>query len=112
MSDTQAAETPMSDHVERFWRHLKTETRIVLDLKRVTDGGWIYWDGSSFSNEVAKAIVAEHDRLTAENEKLKADIKGIGDFVDEILESDNHFPQIALRDVLFRCAQALGSSEQ
>lgn len=50
------AQTPMSDHVAEFWRLLETETvRIVLDLKR--DG---YWDGSTFSDDVAKALVSEH----------------------------------------------------
>lgn len=64
MSDTGQAETPMSDHVARFWKYLETETvRIVLDLKRTVgvdapDGPVVYWDGASFPDVVAKAIVA------------------------------------------------------
>jgi hypothetical protein len=65
MNDTQAAETPLADHVARFWKHLETETvRIVLDLKRTVghdapDGPTTYWDSATFSDEVAKALVAE-----------------------------------------------------
>jgi hypothetical protein len=68
MSDTEAAETPLSDHVARFWKHLETETvHITLDLKRTIghdapDGPTVYWDGATFSDEVAKAILAEHKR--------------------------------------------------
>ena len=61
----QQAETPMSDHVARFWSLLATEhVRILIDIKRVVgadgpDGPITYWDGSSFSNDVAKALVAD-----------------------------------------------------
>lgn len=78
MSNTGQAETPMSDHVARFWRYLQTETvRILLDLKRTVgtdapDGPVVYWDGSSFGDDVAKALVADRERLTAENERLRA----------------------------------------
>lgn len=64
-TSTAASETPMRDHVERFWRLLETEhVRILLDLRRVIgedapDGPIIYWDGSSFSDDVAKALVAD-----------------------------------------------------
>lgn len=65
MDDTQAAETRIEDHVERFWRLLETETvRIGVDLKRTVgtdapDGPVVYWDFSGFSDDVAKALVAE-----------------------------------------------------
>ncbi len=76
MSDDQAAETPISDHVARFWKYLEIETvRIVLDLKRevghdALDGPTVYWDGSTFLDDVAKALVTERK----ENEKLKSQI--------------------------------------
>lgn len=71
MSDTQSAETPMSEHVARFWRHLETETvRVMVDLKRTIghdapDGPSVYWDGASFSDDVAKALVAERSEIIA-----------------------------------------------
>jgi hypothetical protein len=52
MSDQMAAETPMSDHVAKFWQHLETETvRILIDLRRAVghdapDGPSVYWDGA------------------------------------------------------------------
>jgi len=60
-----AVETPMSDHVARFWQHLETETvRILIDLRRevghdAPDGPSVYWDGASFGDDVAKALVAD-----------------------------------------------------
>lgn len=54
-----AAETTIADHVERFWRFLETETvRIQVDMRRDTSSV-PYWDMSSFSDAVAKALVAE-----------------------------------------------------
>lgn len=66
----QCAETPMCDHVARFWKHLETETvRIVIDLKRTVgaaapDGPLVYWDMATFSDDVAKALVAERAALS------------------------------------------------
>lgn len=86
MSETAEAETPLSDHVARFWQHLRTETvRILVDLKRTVgtdapDGPVIYWDGASFSDEVAKALVAERAELTRlrqANAALVEDMKRI-----------------------------------
>lgn len=63
MMDTQGCETPMSDHVRRFWEHLTNEHVLIqLDLRRDTSSV-IYWDGSSFSDDVAKALVAERNAL-------------------------------------------------
>lgn len=94
MSDVGCAETPLKDHVARFWRHLETETvRIVVDLKRTVgidapDGPTVYWDGASFSDDVAKALVADRDarvsvellnveretcdRIRTDNDRLRA----------------------------------------
>jgi hypothetical protein len=72
MSDIGQAETPMSDHIARFWKYLATETvRVLVDLRRevgtdAPDGPVVYWDGASFSDDVAKAIVADRmDMLEA-----------------------------------------------
>lgn len=83
MSD-QCAETPLSDHVARFWTHLETETvRIVVDLKRTAgteapDGAVVYWDGATFSDAVAKGLVAErqadHARANAYITQLECEI--------------------------------------
>jgi hypothetical protein len=70
MSDIQQAETPLSDHVARFWKHLETETvRITLDLKRTIghdapNGPTVYWDCATFSDDVAKALVAQRGKTT------------------------------------------------
>ena len=67
----QAAETPMSDHVARFWKYLETEhVRILVEMKRTVgtdapDGPVEYWDASSFSDDIAKALV--RDRVKSEN---------------------------------------------
>ena len=64
MMDTQAGETPMSDRVALFWKYLETEhVRILLDLRREIDNGVVYWDSSSFSDAVAKALVADRMAL-------------------------------------------------
>lgn len=59
MSD--ACETPMSDHVKRFWELLEAEfVHIVVNIQRLHDEGQPpHWDSSTFSNEVAKAVVAQ-----------------------------------------------------
>lgn len=60
-----AAETPVRDRVAYFWQLLSTEhVRIRVDLRReighdAPDGPTVYWDCSSFSNDVAKALLAE-----------------------------------------------------
>lgn len=65
----EAAETQMSDHVARFWQLLKTEhVRILVDLRReictdTPDGPVIYWDGASFGNDVAKALIIDRSNL-------------------------------------------------
>lgn len=67
--DIQCAETTVSDHVDRFWRHLETETvRVLVELKRTIgtdapDGPLVYWDGASFPDHIAKALVAERGQL-------------------------------------------------
>jgi len=61
MSDTGPCETPMFDHVVRFWELLADEhVRILIDIRRDHDEGQPpHWDSASFSNDVAKAIVAD-----------------------------------------------------
>lgn len=67
--DIRQAETPMRDHLARFWRYLETETvRVLVDMKRVVghdapDGPVTYWDSASFSDDVAKGLVAEKEQL-------------------------------------------------
>lgn len=81
MMDTQASETPMHEHVASFWRLLETEhVRISVDIRRDT-GSVIYWDGSSFPDTVAKAIVA--DRLAVPSPSVPRD--GMDDQVYEAL---------------------------
>lgn len=81
MSETAACETPMSDHVVRFWQHLETEhVRILIDIRRdhEPDSGVMYhWDGASFPNDVAKALVAERKALVTALEEIA---KGQGAF--------------------------------
>jgi hypothetical protein len=71
-----ACVTPMSDHVARFWKCLETETvHIVVDMKRVVgadapDGPVAYWDGATFSDDIAKALVADRARHRAALESI------------------------------------------
>lgn len=62
----QACETPMSDHVTRFWELLSDEhVRILIDVRRDHDEGQPpHWDSASFPNDVAKAIVADIDDIS------------------------------------------------
>lgn len=121
MSDIQETATPLSDHVARFWRYLETETvRILLDLKRTVgldapDGPIVYWDGSSFSDDVAKSIVAERRRLTTEIERLTADRDNSNRLLDECRHERNVLQKICaeradenerLREALTECAKA------
>jgi len=58
-----AAQTPMREHVERFWRLLETEhVRILVEIRR--DHSSIpYWDSSSFPDDIAKVIADDHRAL-------------------------------------------------
>lgn len=63
MSDQQAAETPMSDHVARFWRLLEEgRVRILVDSECPGFGGIGYYASASFGDDVAKALVTEHKK--------------------------------------------------
>ena len=74
--DTQACETPMSDHVARFWQHLKEDhVRILIDLRRDTSSV-VYWDGSSFPDAVAKALIRQHEDLVAALREAQAALNG------------------------------------
>lgn len=56
-------ETPMSDHINRFWELLATEhVRILIDIRRDHDEGPPHWDSASFPNDVAKALVADRNQ--------------------------------------------------
>lgn len=83
--DTQACETPMSDHIFRFWQYLETEhVRILLDLRRDT-GSVIYWDSSSFPDSVAKALVAERAKLMTEHDLMRRTLETIaGSAADQL----------------------------
>jgi hypothetical protein len=61
----QAAQTPMSDHVARFWQLLSEgKVRILIDIHRPDSfGGLGHWDSSSFPDDVANALVAERQSL-------------------------------------------------
>lgn len=85
MMDTQACETPMSDHIFRFWQHLETEhVRILLDLRRDTSSV-VYWDSSSFSDAVAKALVADRAKLEQEHEIMRKTLETIaGSAADQL----------------------------
>lgn len=94
----QAAKTPMSDHVARFWQHLRTEhVRIGVDLRREISCG-TYWDGATFPNDVAKAIAAQRDDL----------VKALADCVRsyELQDADNFTVQ--MRTACERAARLLG----
>lgn len=85
--DMQACETPMSDHIFRFWKHLETEhVRILLDLRRDTSSV-VYWGGSSFPDAVAKALVADRAKLRSEREAQTVEIDRLQKAVDH--EIDN-----------------------
>jgi len=66
MSNEGAKETPMSDHIERFWKLLRTSHVRILVENRVDhdEGQPSHWDSSSFPDDVAKALAAEHEMLT------------------------------------------------
>lgn len=65
-------ETPMSDHVARFWNILETEryVRLVIDMQRPTERGH-YWDSSLFGDDCAKTLVVDRQRMSAENARLR-----------------------------------------
>lgn len=64
----EAAETQPAEHVARFWDLLRNNhVRILVDMRReighdAPDGPSVYWDGSSFGNDTARMLLAEHDR--------------------------------------------------
>jgi hypothetical protein len=76
MSDTSKfegqCETPMSDHVARFWQLVREfEVRIVVDQMTAGFGGKGFYATSIFSNDTAKAILSTNEKLTAENARLR-----------------------------------------
>ena len=61
VSSIGQAETPMSDHIARFWKLLaEGKVRILVDTETDGFGGRGYYTSSSFSDAVAKALVADH----------------------------------------------------
>ena len=63
-SSVAAGTVSVSEHVKRFWHYLETETvRILVDKRREMENGCVYHDSSSFSNDVAKALVADRKNL-------------------------------------------------
>lgn len=76
MTDTSKfegqCETPMSDHVARFWQLVREfEVRIVVDQMTDGFGGKGFYATSIFSNDAAKAILSTNEKLTAENARLR-----------------------------------------
>jgi hypothetical protein len=79
-ADKMCAETPMRDHVSRFWEEIRSNhVRVMVDMRRVIshDSGeeTVYWDGSSFPDNTAKAILASFDHLQARNRMLEEALK-------------------------------------
>lgn len=63
LADEGCCETPLSHHVTSFWNLLKTETvHLSVNIRRVIGhdapaGATVYYDCSTFSDEVAKELV-------------------------------------------------------
>ncbi len=65
----EECETPMSDHVRRFWELLETETvYIAVNIQRDHEDGPPHYDTSQFGSEIAKALVADARAALAEAE--------------------------------------------
>jgi hypothetical protein len=60
MTENQA-NTPMSDHVNSFWKLLKEEhVRIIVEIRKSHEPDSdidYHWDTAIFSNDVAKALL-------------------------------------------------------
>lgn len=88
MTDNQATETPMSDHVASFWRDLRDETvQMRVDMRRVIghdspDGPTTYWDVAVFADSVAKALVAERGASLSREAALVEALKECLDVLD------------------------------
>lgn len=62
-------ETPMAEHVARFWKLLADgKVRILVETYHEGCGG--HGNSSNFPDDVAKAIATEIDRLRGENRRL------------------------------------------
>lgn len=85
-ADLQQAETPLSDHVARFWRILKTEAcvRILVDMQRGS-GGMPYFDSANFPDQVAKALVEDRNQLAADLAAARKEIEGLREALHLIL---------------------------
>lgn len=61
----KTTETPMADHLRQFWQLLaEGKVRVLIDTFHPEGfGGEGHWSSSSFPDDVAKALVAEHKRL-------------------------------------------------
>lgn len=55
---SEAAKTPMADRIQHFWNAIsEPHVRILVDMRRDHEDGSFHWDSSSFSDDVAKALV-------------------------------------------------------
>lgn len=72
MSDQGECETPMSDHVDRFWRYLaEGKVRIMVDMFRPDSfGGTGHWDSASFQDDAAKAVLSDHRKAVKALESI------------------------------------------
>lgn len=71
----QACETPMSDHVARFWELLAQERRVHVRVDTFHQewfGGQGEWASSGFGDDCAKALVAQRDALVKALEECAA----------------------------------------
>jgi hypothetical protein len=109
----EQAQTPMSDHVAVFWQLLETEhVRILIDIRRSHEPGsgvMYHWDSASFSDDVAKALVAERAALASQS-PTSSDFER--DACDEIgCEYDNEALLQAIVELKIQLQAALAASQ-
>jgi hypothetical protein len=86
-------EVPMRDHISRFYNLLRDEyVRIRVDIRRTMGDGTTYFDGSSFSNDVAKAI---SDAVQPKAERSEPVAWHVKDFADGWITFYNESDAIA-----------------
>lgn len=92
-------ETPMSDHVDRFWRLLETETvRLSVNIRReighdAPDGPTVYYDCSTFSDDVAKALIKDRDTRPASTGVREA-LESIDAILDAVWSTNDRAEEV------------------
>jgi len=82
MTDTveRAAQTPISDHVARFWEILRIENvYIALNIRRDHENGPPHFDTAQFGEDVAKALVAERGMRASPATALSPPVQPVSD---------------------------------